>query len=271
MIDALQKALLEEGEGAFRQFYLNQFAKYGSRTFVPLLAWDKCAETPDYATLPSRNCYVGIDLSSTTDLTAAALLFEPQTADGKWDALVWCWIAGESLLDVCRRDKCPYDKWMANGNLIFEGRPVIDVSSVKAKLLELKQRYRIQHVGFDPHLADSLKGWEPDFVVTPVPQQVNFISPPTKRLREKIMKGQLRHGGDPLLRSMVENSRVDEDVNGNIRLDKRKYTSRIDALAALVNAEFIAVKHPEPQGSIFEHGRDGGVMSIAEMKERMAF
>lgn len=264
MIDALQKSLLEEGEGAFRQFYLNQFAKFGSKTFVPLSAWDKCNEIPDYASLPTRNCFVGIDMSSTTDLTAATLLFEPLNPDGKWDVLFWVWLAGENLSDVCRRDKIPYDKLMANGNLIFEGKAAIDASSVKAKLLELSQRYKIVHVGYDPHLADSLKSWT-EFTLTAVPQQVNFVSPPTKRIREKIMKGQLRHGGDALLRSMVENSRVDSDVNGNIRLDKRKSTSRIDALAALVNAEYLAAQELEPKGSVYEN------LSVAEIKSRMAF
>lgn len=264
MIEALQKALHEEGEGAFRQFYLNQFAQYGANTFVPLVAWDKCAETPDYASLPARSVYVGIDLSSTTDLTAVVLLFEPKTPGDKWDLLTWVWIAGESLADVCRRDKVPYDRWMANGNILFEGKPVIDVSSIKAKLIELSQRYKIRHVGYDPHLADDLKSWT-EWALTPVPQQTNFVSPPTKRLREKIMRGQLRHGGDPLLRAMVENARADTDVNGNIRLNKGKSTARIDALAALVNAEYITARAVEPAKSIYEN------KTVDEIKTRMRF
>jgi phage terminase large subunit-like protein len=51
---------------------------------------------------------------------------------------------------------------------------------------------------------------------------------------------------------MVEAARIDQDANGNIRLNKAKSTSRIDALAALVNAEFISARHPEPAVSIYE-------------------
>ncbi len=65
------------------------------------------------------------------------------------------------------------------------------------------------------------------------------------------MRGQVRHGGDPLLRAMVEAARVDQDANSNIRLNKAKSTSRIDALAALVNAEFIVARHPEPEVSVY--------------------
>jgi len=254
MIDALQKALLEEGEGAFRQFYLNQFAKYGLKTFVPLDKWDSCGEMVDYASLPGRACFAGIDLSSTTDLTALVLLFEPAELTGKWDVLFWVWLAGESLSDVSRRDKLPYDRMMKDGTIIFEGKSVIDISSVKSKLMELSTRFKIKYVGYDPHLADDLKTWT-EWEMVPVPQQTNFVSPPTKRIREKIMRGQIRHGGDQLLRAMVECGRIDTDTNSNIRLNKAKSTSRVDALSALINAEFISARHPDQQDSVYEsHG-----------------
>jgi phage terminase large subunit-like protein len=264
MEDALQKALLEEGEGAFRQFYLNQFSKFGANTFVDLTKWDQCGTQIDYASLPGRVVFVGIDLSATTDLTALTLLFEPLDPSGKWDVLFWAWLAGESLPDVCRRDKLPYDRWLKEGNVIFEGKSVIDISSVKSKLLELATKFKIHYIGFDPHLADDLKTWT-EWEMVPVPQQTNFLSPPTKRIREKIMRKQLRHGGDPLLRAMVESARLDTDANGNIRLNKAKSTSRIDALAALVNAEFIAARHPEPEVSAYEN------LTVSQIRERMIF
>jgi phage terminase large subunit-like protein len=262
MEDALQKALLEEGEGAFRQYTLNQFSKFGVNTFVPLDRWDQCGDKIDYASLPGRSCFVGIDLSATTDLTAVSLLFEPLDPSGKWDVLFWAWLAGESLNEVCRRDRLPYDRWIKEGNIIFEGKSVIDISSVKSKLLELSTKFKIGYVGYDPHLADDLKTWT-EWEMVPVPQQTNFMSPPTKRIREKIMRRQLRHGGDPLLRAMVESARLDMDTNANIRLNKAKSTSRIDALAALVNAEFIAARHPEPEVSPY----DG--LSVDAIRERM--
>jgi phage terminase large subunit-like protein len=252
MMKTLNKALLEEGEGAFRQFYLNQFSKFGAKSFVPLDKWDQCGSAIDYGSLPGRVCYCGIDLSSTTDLTALTLLFEPQEPAGKWDVLCWSWLAGESLSDVCRRDRLPYDRWLKEGTIIFEGKPVIDVESVKSKLMELSTRFKIKFVGFDPHLADDLKSWS-EWEMVPVPQQTNFLSPATKRVREKIIRGQLRHGGDPLLRAMVEAGRIDTDSNGNLRLNKAKSTSRVDALAALINAEFISGRHPEKYESVYEH------------------
>ena len=253
MIKALEKALLEEGEGAYRQFYLNQFSKFGANTFVPLDKWDLCGKEPiDYSSLHNRNCHVGIDLSSKIDLTGVTLLFEPLEKDGKWDVLTFVWIAGENLNEITRRDKLPYDKWLKNGNIIFEAKPVIDIASIKAKLMELSTKYKIKRIGQDVYLADELKQWEGDWEMIPVPQQTPFLSPPTKRIQEKVMKGQLRHGGDPLLRAMVENAKVDTDMNGNIRVNKSKSMSRIDALAALVNAEFLAMKEPDDHGSVYD-------------------
>ncbi len=268
MIEALNKALQEEGEGWFRQYILNQFAKYGERTLVPLDKWDLCGKEPvDYGSLANRTCYVGCDFSSTTDLTGVVLYFKPLTPDGVWDVLTWSWLAGENLNEVCRRDRMPYDKWLKNGNIIFTGKSVIDISSIKEKLIELASKYQIHFIGFDPHLADSLSTWAEDtgWELIPVPQQTNFLSPPTKTLREKILKGKIRHGGDPLLRSMIESARVGEDTNGNIRLNKAKSRSRIDCLAALVNAEYLVLKKIEPEESIYEHQ---GITVISPFDER---
>jgi phage terminase large subunit-like protein len=64
---------------------------------------------------------------------------------------------------------------------------------------------------------------------------------------------------------MVEGARLDQDNNANIRLNKAKSTSRIDALAALINAEFIAARHPEPEVSCYEN------LSVDAIRERMIF
>jgi phage terminase large subunit-like protein len=261
MIDTLKKAIQEEGEGAFRQYYLNQFARFGGDTFVSLDKWDLCGkEGVDYASLPQRVCYVGIDLSSTTDLTALVLYFQPLEKNGKWDVIYWVWLAGENLNDVCRRDRLPYDRLLKDWNIIFEGKAVIDVESVHQKLIELSTKYHIGYVAFDPHLAEDLKEWK-EWELIPVPQQTNFLSPATKHLKEKIMNEKIRHGGDLLLRSMVESARLGMDVNSNVRLNKAKSRSRIDVLAALINAEYLALKQPQPERSVYE---DRGLIFLGD-------
>ena len=179
--------------------------------------------------------------------------------------LFWVWLAGESLADVCRRDKLPYDRWLKEGNIIFEGKSVIDISSVKSKLLELATKFKIGYVGFDPHLADDLKTWT-EWEMVPVPQQTNFLSPAYKTNQGKdhardrfVTVGILFSVRWSRLRGLIT------DANGNIRLNKAKSTSRIDALAALVNAEFIAARHPEPQVSAYSD------LTVAEIKNRMIF
>lgn len=245
MIRELQKALQEEGEGAFRQFYLNQFAQYGQLSLVTPAQWDQCGDPVDYASLPGgRSCFVGLDLSSTTDLTAISLIFEPREDGQPWDVLTWGWLGGENLSEVCRRDRLPYDRWLRNGNILFEGRPVIDIKSVRGKLNELAGRYRFKHIGFDPYLESEIKDWS-EFELIPVAQQSKSLSPATKRLKELILNRKIRHGGDPFLRAMVENARVETDPNGNIRLSKKTSRSRIDPLAALVNAVYLSMNVPD--------------------------
>ena len=84
---------------------------------MPIEKWDQCAFPADPESLRGRVCYGGLDLSSTTDITAFVLVFPPEYEDDKYQILPYFWVP-EDTLDLCvKRDHVPYDVWKKQGYL----------------------------------------------------------------------------------------------------------------------------------------------------------
>ena len=103
-------------ENIFRQLRLNQWVKQSVR-WMNMEKWDSCAFRFDTKLLESRACYGGLDLSSTTDITAFVLVFPPEDEEDKYIVLPFFWIPDECLETRVRRDHVPYDMWKAQGFL----------------------------------------------------------------------------------------------------------------------------------------------------------
>ena len=96
------------------------------------------------------------------------------------------------------------------------------------------------------------------YTMVPFGQGVKDRSPPTKDLMRFVLRKQLAHGGNPVLRWMADNVTVKTDPAENIKLDKEKSTERIDGMVALVMALARAVVD-EDTTSVYE---DRGVITF---------
>lgn len=97
-------------ENIFRQLRLNQWVKQSLR-WVPMDKWDACAFLVNIEHLRGRECYAGLDLSSTTNITAFGLVFPPRNEDERYEIVPYFWIPEENLRLRVRRDHVPYDVW----------------------------------------------------------------------------------------------------------------------------------------------------------------
>jgi phage terminase large subunit-like protein len=95
-------------ENAFRQLRLDQWVKQSVR-WMPMDKWDACAFPVDETELYGRVCYGGLDLSSTTDVTAFVLVFPPLDEDDKYIVLPYFWVPEDTMDLRVRRDHVPYD------------------------------------------------------------------------------------------------------------------------------------------------------------------
>ena len=250
--------------------------------------WDACGEAIDIKALAGRGCYAGLDLSSTTDLSALVLVFpraieadepapapdvidvEPTSAETVidwtspdaaapqivYDVLTHFWLPEDGLAERMKRDMVPYDVWVDQGLITLTPGDVIDYAWIKARILECAGLYGIREVAYDPWNATQLVNELTAEGVTMVPFRQGFasISAPTKELERCIRSRRLRHGTNPVLRWQANNVVVSSDPAGNVKPDKARSTKRIDGIVALIMALDRATRHESGESVYNERG-----------------
>jgi len=223
----------------FRQFRLNEWNNADVR-WMPMDKWDACGEEIDVDEYDGRDCYCGLDLSSTGDLTALALVFPPSGSDTKFTVLPYYWLPEEVVEFRTRRDHVPYAVWMKMGLFNTTEGNVVDYDYIVAFIAKLANRFRIREIAYDRYGAEKIRrdleelGAEHGFTVFPFGQGFVSMSPPSKDLYQLVMEKKFRHGRHPVLDWNIGNVVVDRDAAGNIKPNKQKSTEKIDGAVALV-------------------------------------
>ena len=224
-------------ENAFRQLRLNQWVKQSVR-WMPMDKWDACAFPVSEDDLEGRICYGGLDLSSTTDITAFVLVFPPLDEEDKYYILPYFWIPEETLDLRVRRDHVPYDLWERQGTLMTTEGNVVHYGYIEKFIERLGEKFNIREIAFDRwgavQMVQNLEGM--GFTVVPFGQGFKDMSPPTKELMKLTLEQRIAHGGHPVLRWMMDNIFIRTDPAGNIKADKEKSTEKIDGAVAAIMA-----------------------------------
>jgi phage terminase large subunit-like protein len=244
-------------ENSFRRLYLNQWTEQASR-WVSLASWAAClADPPSYARRP---CYVGLDLSSTTDTTALVGVYPDRDGPG-FDVRVACFMPDAKLRERVTRDRLPYDEWVRRGWLIATPGNVVDYERVRAELRAWGAESDVREVAYDPWNATDLVtrlSAQDGFACVPLRQGFASLSAPTKALEAAILSRALRHDGHPVLRAHIGNVAVETDAAGNLKPSKTLSTDRIDLVVALIMAldrrDRNAVEAPAKQFQIVVFG-----------------
>lgn len=231
-------------ENLFRQLRLNQWVKQSVR-WMPMAKWDACGFPIDPENLRGRTCYGGLDLSSTTDITAFVLVFPPLDDGDKFQILPFFWIPEDNIGLRVRRDHVPYDTWAKQGFIYTTEGNVVHYGFIEEFIDELGTKYNIREIAFDRwgavQMVQNLEGL--GFTVVPFGQGFKDMSPPTKELMRLTLEENLAHGSHPVLRWMVDNIFVRTDPAGNIKPDKEKSTEKIDGAVATIMALDRAIRH----------------------------
>ena len=243
-------------ENAFRQLRLNQWVKQAIR-WMPMDKWDACAFPVDPEALEGRECYGGLDLSSTTDLSAFVLVFPPSEDDDKYIVLPHFWVPEETLDLRVKRDHVPYDLWLKQGLINVTEGNVIHYAYIEKVIEHLGERYNIREIGFDRwgavQMVQNLEGM--GFTVVPFGQGFKDMSPPTKELMKLTLEQRIAHGGHPVLRWNMDNVFIRTDPAGSIKMDKAKSTEKIDGAVAMVMALDRAIRNDGSSGSVYDGDR----------------
>ena len=220
-----------------KQFNIPETSKEAWLTFEQLNNESKF----DVAKLKPRYGIGGADLSSTTDLTAACVLFCVPN-DTTIYFLHMYWIPEDLVEKKIKEDKIPYDKWIDQGHMRTCPGNKIHAGVVTEWFEEVQDDLDIYlfKVGYDSWSAtywvQEMKNRFGDILV-PIIQGKKTLSDPMKNLGADLEKKLINYNNNPVTKWCLANTAKDEDRNGNIQPVKTsKATRRIDGLAAMLDA-----------------------------------
>lgn len=243
----------EASERLFRWLRLNQWIAVKAVGWLPLTLYDRTQwHVPELEAglsgpvlrkamrekLRGKRCYSGLDLSSTTDLSALVHVFPPQPGLPQWVVLFEGWRPRDTVLEMERKDHVPYRDWERAGYLHLCDGDMIDFTAIKDTIKEAARRYDLRLLGVDPYLSREISGELRDsgLNVIEVRQNMAEMSPAMKEIEKLLRGGQMVHEHNTCARWCFGNVRCAVDGNENLKPMKNKSTGRIDITVAWIIA-----------------------------------
>lgn len=225
-----------EERDSFRQLKLNIWLDNTVSPFVDMSIYDEGNAPVDLDALAGEPCWLGVDLSSNSDLTAVVAAWR-QGADG-YIVHPWFFCPEDNLRRKAEKDKVPYPAWAEAGHIIPTPGNVVDFRIVEDIVRDLCDRFDVREIAFDPHLARNILNnlVEAGHPAVEMRQGWVTMAPATKELERAIIGRRLQHGGHPVLRWCFDNIATHTDSAGNRMMHKGKSRDRIDGAVACAMA-----------------------------------
>jgi phage terminase large subunit-like protein len=234
---------------------------------IPMDAWDSCAAgsagvTP--ALLAGRSCYGALDIGSTSDFTAFALLFphddaseaeepidraHPELGTRKitrrsFSSLFWFWLP-ETPVPRDKQIQEAIDLWARQGFITRTPGNVVDYDIVLDDIIRIVKPFQFQGIGFDrgfqgSQMGNNLMKHYGD-MVEQVPQGILTMNAPFRELLELLKMRRMHFDGSPVARWMASNTAA-ETRGGLIKPCKDRSSEKIDGITALVMTLSMAMK-----------------------------
>ena len=196
----------------------------------------------DIKKLKPRYGIGGCDLSSTTDLTCATIIFRIPDDEHIY-VLQMYWIPEDLLEKRVREDKIPYDIWQEQGLLRTCPGNKVHYKYIVQWFEEVQNDLDIYifKAGYDSwsasYFVEDMTNTFGKNVMEPVIQGKKTLSAPMKSLGADLEKKLIVYNNHPILKWCLGNTSIDVDKNDNIQPCKGNVgTRRIDGLASLLDA-----------------------------------
>lgn len=198
--------------------------------------------TFDISKVKPRYCIGGVDLSSTTDLTCATIVFRVPKDEHLYVKQMY-WLPSDLVEARVQEDKIPYDVWIKKGLMRPSGTNKINYKDVTKWFLEVQNDMDcyVYKIGYDrwgaTYLSDELKQYFGEHSIIPVAQGAKTFSNPMKRLESDLKAKMINYDNNPILKWNLTNAGIKTDSNDNIMLVKTSNPKRrIDGVASLMDA-----------------------------------
>lgn len=196
-----------------------------------------------------RLCYGGLDLSSTTDLTAFSLWWPPAPGGANQFHIVktWHWIPQAEIENKGREHEAPYQYWIDKGFIEAIPGPRIDYDCVRARIVEIVGKCQCVALGLDRWNATRTYTQLEADGLNPVMVGMGLksMTAPMKFMESLVVNGLLVHNKNPVLRWEAGNVVADTDWAENCKPNKKKSTGRIDGIVSMLIALSLVMAQPE--------------------------
>jgi phage terminase large subunit-like protein len=237
-------------EPEFRNLVLNQRVEANS-PFVSRALWQGCGEP--VKPLNGVPVYGGLDLSSTSDLTAWLKI---GMVDGVWQVHPSFWLPGDGLADKAKADRVPYDTWLQQGFLRAAPGKSVDYEYVAGVIAAEFRQYDIRKIAFDRWGMQHLRPWLIKAGLTEAFIDERFesfgqgsmsMAPALRVFEANILNRKIAHGNHPVLAMCAANAVVEGKDESCRKLSKAKSAGRIDGMVALAMAFGVAPLEGQPR------------------------
>lgn len=273
---AAEARLHKADERLFRWLNLCQWVTTKLTTWLELDLFDSTVGDWSRADLLGLDCFLGIDLSTTTDLSAICLVFPPQDGLDDWRVIWDCWIPKDNMQKRIDEDHVPYDEWAADGWIYPTEGSVIDYPKIKDRIQEVRKLYNVLELDGDKSFATMLwQELEDDgLTCVDIPQQYATLTDPMNHI-EVLLKTKnkfvdedgeifeepaLTHEPHPVARWCFGNTSIAKNGNAQIKYVKERKgkhldrTKRIDLTVAWVCAMARAKFYEQIKGAYAKRG-----------------
>jgi len=213
-------------------------------------------QTYDLAALKPRYGIGGVDLSRTTDLTCATLLFKVPDDSTIYVKQMY-WLPEDIFEERIKDDRIPYDKWKDQGLMRLSQGNKVHYRDVTEWFLEMQNELDIYlfKVGYDDWSSTYfVKDMQTNFgtdAMDRVIQGKKTLSTPMHNLGADLASKRIKYDNNPILKWCMSNTTIEVDRNGNIQPDKGKNRKkRIDGLASLLDAYVVYERNLEEYESV---------------------
>lgn len=230
-------------QATFLRYRLNIWVQ-ATESWMDIAEWKACIGDYRAHDLKGKPCWGGLDLSSSDDLTAFALMFPPGQGEDKYRLLSWHWIPRDKLSEKSRLNNATYDDWYRNGWLSLTDGNVIDLKFIRQSIVNLGKEYDIRGISYDrffmaTEIAQNLQD-EDGFLIEPHGMGYVSMNPTMVEMERLILGRRIEHDGNPLFLWEMANVVAQVDPAGNMKPDKSERRRKIDgpvaALMALTGA-----------------------------------
>ncbi len=224
---------IPEEKSNFINKQLNVFTKVDELSFLDpkvILRNNKTYDLPDGSV-----CYGGFDLSNSEDFTAAVLEFP--LPDNQFFVITHTWVPKKKM--DADNEKLDWQSMIDNGWLTVCPGEYVDYTYILNWFLEMREKYRIESIGYDPAKAYDLVRnlQEKGFVMNVVRQGEITLTAPLDNLKERFIDGNIIHNNNKLFNWYLGNVKLTKrSANSTYLPTKQNRYRKIDAFAALLDA-----------------------------------